>query len=274
MPIARAAAAAVPRARLARPAAAAAALAPLAPAHAHSALGSTSSWRMAHPGGALHRCGQRERESAVLDRQRPRDQARPRQTAPACAGASTGCRLARASKPPARTVLAAGPLGNAPRRGAGRIRRLLAGGDVARCRARLLRPRAPRRRAGPRPSLRPAAPTCWPAAYQGLQPRAGGRPPRISSHSPSTPNRNTPAPPPPPSSRAGRRAFTTSASMGEAGGSSGGKRITQNEFTEKGWQAIVAAPEVAQSYSQQVRGFARGCRVGTRQCVRVGAPSV
>jgi ATP-dependent Clp protease ATP-binding subunit ClpB len=39
--------------------------------------------------------------------------------------------------------------------------------------------------------------------------------------------------------------------MGDAGGG-GGKRITQNEFTEKGWQAIVAAPEIASSYSQQI----------------------
>jgi Clp amino terminal domain, pathogenicity island component len=33
---------------------------------------------------------------------------------------------------------------------------------------------------------------------------------------------------------------------------SGGKRISQNEFTEKAWQAVVAAPEIAKSYSQQI----------------------
>ena len=32
----------------------------------------------------------------------------------------------------------------------------------------------------------------------------------------------------------------------------GGKRISQNEFTEKAWQAIVAAPEVAKASSQQI----------------------
>lgn len=30
-----------------------------------------------------------------------------------------------------------------------------------------------------------------------------------------------------------------------ASGSGGGKRITQNEFTDKAWQAIIAAPETA-----------------------------
>eukprot|EP00803_Ostreobium_quekettii_P010828 evm.model.scf_150EXC.1 EVM.evm.TU.scf_150EXC.1 scf_150EXC:4224-11534(-) len=32
----------------------------------------------------------------------------------------------------------------------------------------------------------------------------------------------------------------------------GGKRISQNDFTEKSWQAIVAAPEIAKDYSHQV----------------------
>lgn len=32
----------------------------------------------------------------------------------------------------------------------------------------------------------------------------------------------------------------------------GGKRISQNDFTDKAWQAIVAAPEVASSYAQQI----------------------
>ena len=30
-----------------------------------------------------------------------------------------------------------------------------------------------------------------------------------------------------------------------ASGSGGGKRITQNDFTDKAWQAIIAAPETA-----------------------------
>lgn len=30
-----------------------------------------------------------------------------------------------------------------------------------------------------------------------------------------------------------------------AAASGGGKRITQNEFTDKAWQAIVAAPDIA-----------------------------
>lgn len=36
------------------------------------------------------------------------------------------------------------------------------------------------------------------------------------------------------------------------GGSGGGKRISQKEFTEKAWLAIVAAPDIAKQYSQQV----------------------
>mmetsp|Transcript_29892 Transcript_29892/g.66115 ORF Transcript_29892/g.66115 Transcript_29892/m.66115 type:complete len:1085 (+) Transcript_29892:60-3314(+) len=34
--------------------------------------------------------------------------------------------------------------------------------------------------------------------------------------------------------------------------SSAGKRITQNQFTDKAWQAIVAAPDIAKEYSQQI----------------------
>ena len=36
------------------------------------------------------------------------------------------------------------------------------------------------------------------------------------------------------------------------GGAGGGKRISQNEFTEKAWQAIVAAPDVAKAASNQI----------------------
>ena len=32
----------------------------------------------------------------------------------------------------------------------------------------------------------------------------------------------------------------------------GGKRISQNEFTEKAWQAVVAAPDIAKQYQQQI----------------------
>ncbi|KAI3436059.1 hypothetical protein D9Q98_002118 [Chlorella vulgaris] len=32
----------------------------------------------------------------------------------------------------------------------------------------------------------------------------------------------------------------------------GGKRISQNDFTEKAWEAIISAPEVARGYSQQI----------------------
>ncbi|KAI8473008.1 MAG: ClpB chaperone, Hsp100 family [Monoraphidium minutum] len=52
--------------------------------------------------------------------------------------------------------------------------------------------------------------------------------------------------------RPARRGLTTSAATGEPAPGAGGKRITQNEFTEKAWQAVVAAPEVASSYSQQI----------------------
>ncbi|KXZ44338.1 hypothetical protein GPECTOR_69g431 [Gonium pectorale] len=50
--------------------------------------------------------------------------------------------------------------------------------------------------------------------------------------------------------RPGRRSFAAAASQAGSGG--GGKRITANQFTEKAWQAIVAAPEVCKEYSQQI----------------------
>ena len=37
-----------------------------------------------------------------------------------------------------------------------------------------------------------------------------------------------------------------------ASGAGGGKRISQNEFTEKAWQAVVAAPDVAKAASNQI----------------------
>ena len=37
-----------------------------------------------------------------------------------------------------------------------------------------------------------------------------------------------------------------------SGGGGGGKRISQNEFTEKAWQAVVAAPDIAKQYQQQI----------------------
>jgi ATP-dependent Clp protease ATP-binding subunit ClpB len=49
--------------------------------------------------------------------------------------------------------------------------------------------------------------------------------------------------------RAQRRGVVTRA----AAGNGSGKRITQQEFTEKAWQAVVAAPEIATEYQQQVR---------------------
>lgn len=39
------------------------------------------------------------------------------------------------------------------------------------------------------------------------------------------------------------------------GGAGGGKRISQNDFTEKAWEAIISAPEVARGYSQQARAW-------------------
>jgi ATP-dependent Clp protease ATP-binding subunit ClpB len=45
-----------------------------------------------------------------------------------------------------------------------------------------------------------------------------------------------------------RRSFATRAQ----GPSGGGKRISQNEFTDKAWQAIVTAPQIAQNASQQI----------------------
>ncbi len=37
-----------------------------------------------------------------------------------------------------------------------------------------------------------------------------------------------------------------------AASSSGGKRISQSEFTEKAWQAILSAPEIASNFSHQI----------------------
>jgi len=40
--------------------------------------------------------------------------------------------------------------------------------------------------------------------------------------------------------------------MAAAADSGSGKRISQKEFTEKAWQAVVSAPETAKNYSQQI----------------------
>jgi ATP-dependent Clp protease ATP-binding subunit ClpB len=40
--------------------------------------------------------------------------------------------------------------------------------------------------------------------------------------------------------------------MATQASASGGKRISQNEFTEKAWQSIIAAPDIAQNASQQI----------------------
>jgi len=47
-----------------------------------------------------------------------------------------------------------------------------------------------------------------------------------------------------------RRSFAAQASQG--GTTGGGKRITQGDYTEKAWEAIVSAPEIARNYSQQL----------------------
>ncbi|KAK2079455.1 Chaperone protein ClpB1 [Prototheca wickerhamii] len=49
----------------------------------------------------------------------------------------------------------------------------------------------------------------------------------------------------------GRRSFAAAAAP-HGGGGGGGKRISQADFTEKAWEAIVGAPEIARSSSQQV----------------------
>ncbi|CAL8470560.1 g10102 [Coccomyxa elongata] len=46
-----------------------------------------------------------------------------------------------------------------------------------------------------------------------------------------------------------RRGFRVSAAAASSGG---GKRITQNEFTDKAWQAIIAAPDIAKQSSHQI----------------------
>lgn len=40
--------------------------------------------------------------------------------------------------------------------------------------------------------------------------------------------------------------------MAVSADSGAGKRISQKEFTEKAWQAVVSAPETAKNYSQQI----------------------
>ena len=50
----------------------------------------------------------------------------------------------------------------------------------------------------------------------------------------------------------GRRSFATNAAQSDANRRSGGKRISQNEFTEKAWQAIVNAPSLATNAQAQV----------------------
>ena len=53
-----------------------------------------------------------------------------------------------------------------------------------------------------------------------------------------------------------------------AGGSGGGKRITQNEFTDKAWQAIIAAPETAKQVQTPclLAGLGRHHRHGVSHC--------
>ena len=73
------------------------------------------------------------------------------------------------------------------------------------------------------------------------------------------PHHNLHAPPPPPAPPqknkhsnplpSSRRSLAARAESGAAGG---GKRISQNEFTEKAWQAVVAAPDVAKAASNQI----------------------
>jgi ATP-dependent Clp protease ATP-binding subunit ClpB len=55
-----------------------------------------------------------------------------------------------------------------------------------------------------------------------------------------------------PRSRALVAPVRAAASDASPSSGAGGRRITQNEFTEKAWQAVVAAPEVATASSQQV----------------------
>lgn len=58
----------------------------------------------------------------------------------------------------------------------------------------------------------------------------------------------------------------------QGSGAGGGKRISQSDFTEKAWEAIISAPEVARGYSQQVQclvGFARVGGRGVFPCVLV-----
>lgn len=61
-----------------------------------------------------------------------------------------------------------------------------------------------------------------------------------------------------PHCRPGRSITTTTAAAAANSGGGAGRKITQNEFTDKAWQAIVAAPGIAEEYNQQVGGWAGG----------------
>ena len=92
------------------------------------------------------------------------------------------------------------------------------------------------RAVSPRAAGRPAA-SAWAAPAALLRGPAPARP----SAAALLARRPTPILP-------GRRSLSAYASA--AGG--GGKRIAQDEFTDKAWQAIVAAPEVAKAASNQI----------------------
>ena len=54
------------------------------------------------------------------------------------------------------------------------------------------------------------------------------------------------------------RSFRVSAQQGQSGE---GKRITQNEFTDKAWQSIIAAPDIAKQVRRPILPL--GCTKGS-----------
>ncbi|KAK9811777.1 hypothetical protein WJX72_009807 [[Myrmecia] bisecta] len=106
------------------------------------------------------------------------------------------------------------------------------------------RPVVPSAARGPQP-VASCSSRCQPQAqippsYNGFRSLSGTllRQPVVTDLRSAVPKLRTPNP---------RRSLATRAQQGE-----GGKRISQNEFTEKAWQAIVTAPEIAKNCSHQI----------------------
>lgn len=94
---------------------------------------------------------------------------------------------------------------------------------------------------------------CWlPSLPPGKSPSARAR--LTSGACPACLASDAPAPLRRPCARRQqRRGLTTSqATSSPSASAGGGRKITQSEFTDKAWQAIVSAPDIAKEYSHQI----------------------